>query len=557
MNDDDTTNPTDYSLNATEDQKNDEEPIIYKSKSFGRRNFLKGLGAASGSATVTTLAGCGGGGGDDISDNTSQTRADCNRETIFTHNLGLSSVAYSPNSQYVATAGGMEVKVWGAMTGDLLLTFTRTLAPYSLAFSPDSERLASYGYGSVVIWGMFSGAEITSFQTSGGSVGPVSFSGDGESIICNSDMGFISIWNANDGSLIRSYTEHTTAVVDMAMSTDRSKVVTVAGSDEMPGVWEFDTLSTLYTGILGTAEPNAVFDLNPTGIDSTIVISDTLKTVDDSFNVNVITNYPSGRYVTVDLTSPMGTRVRLWDPARHLGSTSFAGTFPVNITPTESLAILNGEAIDGAWTLSISSTVGFSSTFIRWSIRSTPYQPSGAVSFGWPGHILFSMANGTIVIWDYENKQLVRQYDQHEQSISFIHVIPDGSKVVSADHGGIMKVWGYDTGNTIVANITNARFVDMSSDGIKAVTGFEYSAYIRDVITGSNSIALLDESTTTTILSVDCSQSGGSTSYCSCDTVCTCDSVCSCDSVCTCDSQCTCQSQCTCDSDSSHYWYPN
>ena len=113
-----------------------------------------------------------------------------------------------------------------------------------------------------------------------------------------------------------------------------------------------------------------------------------------------------------------------------------------------------------------------------------------------------------------------------------------------------MNIWQYDTGNTSVSNVSNASFADISGDGSKIITGHEFNAYIRNVSNGSPGVALLDADTTGTTL-IDCSQSGGSTIYCSCDTVCTCDTVCSCDTVCTCDSQCTC------DSDSYHYWYPN
>ncbi len=560
MKDDDDSCQTDFSLENADNKIKGEEPEIYKVQSLERRSFLKGLGAASGTAAAATLSGCGGSGGDSTPDNTSQIRSTCDLETIFTHNFAITSVAYSPNSQYAATAGGAEIIIWDAISGNLLFRLNHGITCNALAFSPDSAKLASNGGNIIVVWDVFSGAQIISIQTSGASYARIAFSSDGASLVSNSDAGDISIWNVTDGSLVRSYAQHHAAVTDMAISADRSKVVSMSGSDEMPRVWEFDSLSTLYSGTFGLAEPNAVFDLGP-GLVSTINISGTQKVVDDSFNVNISTNYPGGRYVTVDLTSPIGTNVRLWEGTGNLGFSNFAGTFPVNIQPAETLAILNGESIDGTWTLSISSSVGFNSRLIRWSIRSTPSQPSDSVSFGRPGHILFGTTNGLIVIWDYENEQLIRQYDQHvqlqQQRISTIQVTPDGSKVVSADTGGTMKIWDYDTGNTIVANTSDAGLIDMNESSTKVVTGFEFNAYIRNAITGSTSLALLDEATTGTTLSVDCSQSGGSTSYCSCDTVCSCDSVCSCDTVCTCDSQCTCQSQCTCDSQSSHYWYPN
>jgi WD40 repeat protein/serine/threonine protein kinase len=81
--------------------------------------------------------------------------------SIRAHDKGVSCVAFSPNGQIFATAGGdLSVKVWETASRQLLKTFPgfgRTsdatgLAPNSICFSPDGKLLAAADKDSIVVW---------------------------------------------------------------------------------------------------------------------------------------------------------------------------------------------------------------------------------------------------------------------------------------------------------------------------------------------------------------------------------------------------------------------
>ena len=80
------------------------------------------------------------------------------QHTIRGHNGILRRVAFSPDSQLLATASvDKTVKLWDAATGNEIETLRgHSGYVFSVAFSPDGQRLASAGgyrtHGEVKIW---------------------------------------------------------------------------------------------------------------------------------------------------------------------------------------------------------------------------------------------------------------------------------------------------------------------------------------------------------------------------------------------------------------------
>ncbi len=126
--------------------------------------------------------------------------------TLMGHTNSVISVAYSPDGQRLASAGGGEVKVWDAQTGQVLHTFPGRAS--GVAFSPDGKRLAGSHWDSTVkVWDAQTGQELLTFKGhTGGS--SVAFSPDGKRLASASGAhdeqakplpGEVKVWDAQTG----------------------------------------------------------------------------------------------------------------------------------------------------------------------------------------------------------------------------------------------------------------------------------------------------------------------------------------------------------------------
>jgi len=85
-------------------------------------------------------------------------------------------------------------------------------------------------------------------------------------------------------------------------------------------------------------------------------------------NINVDITHPRTRHLTLVLTSPNGTSVKLWEEAVGDG-TDLVGTFPTTLEPAESLDAFDGEDFNGEWQLTVSDGVALQTgTLNFWGI---------------------------------------------------------------------------------------------------------------------------------------------------------------------------------------------
>ncbi|MCP4425778.1 MAG: hypothetical protein GY803_14900, partial [Chloroflexi bacterium] len=186
------------------------------------------------------------------------------------HNGRVNSIAYSPDSQFVATAGEDWIAyLIDTASGKVDEAFNQHDAPVNdVAFSPDGTRLATAtADGLAYIWVIGDdGAKLMEFDHSEidleSSVQRVVFSLDGMQLITGDNNGRIIIWDIASGDQIEVLQEHEGPINDLAFSHDGTLLAS-AGNDRTAKLWDWESKEPLFTfsdhigSVLGVAfSPN-------------------------------------------------------------------------------------------------------------------------------------------------------------------------------------------------------------------------------------------------------------------------------------------------------------
>ena len=101
----------------------------------------------------------------------------------------------------------------------------------------------------------------------------------------------------------------------------------------------------------------------------------TLSVVGSAFSnaaglgVSVNISHPRTSQLTLNLTSPGGTKVVLWHEATG-AETDIIGIFPTTLEPQESMAAFDGEDFNGQWELTVEDSVATQTgTLNSWGIN--------------------------------------------------------------------------------------------------------------------------------------------------------------------------------------------
>ena len=242
---------------------------------------------------------------------------------LLDHPAELSAAAYARDGASFAVAGwNGKIALWSS-TGKLLATLDGGhQAIQGLAFSPDGSRLASGGQV-LRIFTRTGALERTLSTTSGDSATHVAFSPSGHALACGRIGGSIEIWNADTGTLTRTFKAHTGRVEALAASPDGNLLA--SGSDHgQLRLWSWDgQRKGELSGHDGTAIVSAVeFSPDSSRIASVAAkalllhrrdgtLEKRLATGHEWSNVNDVAFSPNGK----ELATPENQNLRLWDPA--------------------------------------------------------------------------------------------------------------------------------------------------------------------------------------------------------------------------------------------------
>jgi WD40 repeat protein len=204
--------------------------------------------------------------------------------TYHGHEGTVTAVAWSPQGEYIASAGTVDssVQVWNANTGNIILITPPDIDPTgkripphqkisvsaffstnnqqvnTLAWSSSGIRIASaLGDDTVHIWNIKTGSDLFLRPTLPRNANTLAWSPDGNSIATVSGNVSVQVRSVATGKLLFTYTGHTQSVLSLAWSPN-GKYIASAGADGLVQVWDAAQGYTLVTYRGHAAEVNAV-----------------------------------------------------------------------------------------------------------------------------------------------------------------------------------------------------------------------------------------------------------------------------------------------------------
>lgn len=155
------------------------------------------------------------------------------------------AVAWSPSGDLIAIGDeGNSVRLWGAKVRRLVSqqeTYMFVECIESVAFSPDGRLVVASrgnGKGTISIWDVESGRELRLFTVWDESLEWVDFLGDNRTLVTCVNRN-IELWDAETGKRLLSVPAHRGYIETMALSADRTRLVS-AGRDHKVKLWSLE-----------------------------------------------------------------------------------------------------------------------------------------------------------------------------------------------------------------------------------------------------------------------------------------------------------------------------
>jgi WD40 repeat protein len=176
------------------------------------------------------------------------------------HPDGASALAFSPDHQLLASAGGdRHLRLWEVTTGKELAAWKAGLAHTLLVFSPDGGTLATENQdGMIALRDVVTGKEVRQLQGHADAIHALVFAPDGRVLASGGDDSFVRVWELTSGQEVRRFQGHSGPVTAVAFAPD-GRTLASGSTDTSVLVWDL-------TG-QGKAGAKAVARLRPEELD--------------------------------------------------------------------------------------------------------------------------------------------------------------------------------------------------------------------------------------------------------------------------------------------------
>lgn len=172
-------------------------------------------------------------------------------QKVFSSNIHLNDInalAYSPDGKLLASAGDDKtVKIWNAITGELIANLPKPGRVFGVAFSPDGKSIASAGVGGVFVTDLKGAGLFHSAEEEQGLPLKVAFTKDGFHLLVSSDLpvpsapdiGIVLNFDLSRKSRTTAFVAHQGHTNVFHLSPD-GKLLATEGTDGYIRIWRVD-----------------------------------------------------------------------------------------------------------------------------------------------------------------------------------------------------------------------------------------------------------------------------------------------------------------------------
>lgn len=162
-------------------------------------------------------------------------------KTFVGHNSKIQFLEFSPDGNYLLSAGGTQILLWNLETGKYRSLAGHRTHIWNTRFSPDGSQLISTDLlNKFRLWDIESGEIIHSFEGHAKTVLAVAFSPNNKYIASGSLDQTIKIWDTDTKEMIRSIDAHGGNIYSLDFSPD-GKLLASASLDESIKLWDVAT----------------------------------------------------------------------------------------------------------------------------------------------------------------------------------------------------------------------------------------------------------------------------------------------------------------------------
>jgi WD40 repeat protein len=472
----------------------------------------------------------------------SALRAGADVVSDATRQFGLGEVraiSVSPDRRFMASAGLGGLFLWDFQSGALIERLEVDWSVSAVAFSPDSKVLLAACKTMILSWNAETGAHIRNYVGHTGEINRIQFSADGETFVSASSDNTARVWSVATGTEIHSVKTPRAPIVDVAISPDGKRLVTIdtfltncvklwdvatetqigfvpktnwtaqrvvftaagevitAGSDL--SVTMRDLISgqkvRSYSGINGAAAINDLWFPNGSTLaaacsDGKVYLWNLETSESESITqgdpVLTVTGVP-GAFLTVVGHSDYGLRLR------DLPSGETLRTFFGHTTSTHSAVAFSP---DGKYVLS-GGTEGATRLWDRKTgaaVRNFIGQQAGTVAAAFTpdgSKVLttIGLPNPAARLWDVESGELVKEFKWPGSWPMSAVLSPDGSKLAAGAQDGRVRIFNVATGTpTRTLTLETAawiRAIAMAPNApLLACSGLDFGAELYNYETG-------------------------------------------------------------------------